>query len=145
MCHYNALSYYCYIASLIIKWMSMEHEWNYTDRGKLSTWIKTCLVPICPPPIPHGLDWHWNLTLAATGWQITHLRYSMAQKLGFLLSYCIRLKVALVLPAINAVSVLHKTKVFCYCIKQWTIMINTNNFVLIKCTLHRKLLVYKLR
>jgi len=42
------------------------------------------------------------------------------------------------------VSVLHKTEVFCHCIKQWIILFKTDNFVL-KYTLHRKLLVYELR
>ena len=46
---------------------------------------------------------------------------------------------------INSVSVLHKTEVFCHWIKQWIILLKTNNFVLLKYTLHTKLLVYEPR
>ena len=42
-------------------------------------------------------------------------------------------------------SVLHRTELFCHYIKQWIILFKTNNFVLPKYTLHRKLLVYELR
>ena len=95
VCHYTAVSYYNYIASMIIEWMNEWVWWNYNDREQLSTWIRTCLVPMCPPQIPHGLAWHRNPILTAIGSKY-HLRYVMAQKLGSLLSHCPRLKIALV-------------------------------------------------
>jgi hypothetical protein len=130
--------------SITDNWMNEWVWWNYNDRGQLGTSIKTCIVPMRPPRIPHGLAWHQNPILAAIGSKY-HLRYGMAQKLGFLLSHCIRLKLALVYPAIDAVSVLHKSELLCHCIKQRITLFKRNNFVLLKYSLHRKLLVYELR
>jgi len=49
--------------SLADERMSVEHQWNDSDRGKTEVHgEKPVSVPLCTPQISHGLtgDWTWT-------------------------------------------------------------------------------------
>jgi hypothetical protein len=50
----------------------MEHEWNEIDRGKPKySGGKPVPVPLCPPPIPHGLTRDRTRASAVKGLRLT--------------------------------------------------------------------------